>query len=188
MHTFVTKLTNHSYVFVTFCNSGFTDGSSGKIPEGDTTRYGIGAFFGWQNPLNFGIPASLACASMYECELEAVYRAFLAARKMADAQGGIPLCRKITICIDNAEAKAVIETSIQEVDGATCLEALLANNDRVRKIIHEIREMIKVYTSVEMKWVRSHTNSRSLMARGNEQADTLAKEGLSKAFDEIEEL
>ena len=125
---------------------------------------------------------------MYEAEMEAVYRAFLAARKMTESQNGIPMCSKITICIDNAEAKQVIETAIQEVDGATCLESLLANNVRVRKMIHEIREMIKDYSSVEMQWVRSHTNSRSLLARGNEQADALAKEGLRKAFEEIEEL
>jgi len=55
-------------------------------------------------------------------------------------------------------------------------------------MIHEIREMIKDYSSVEMQWVRSHKNSRSLLARGNEQADALAKEGLRKAFEEIEEL
>ena len=120
--------------------------------------------------------------------MEAVYRAFLAAKKMTESQNGIPMCSKITICIDNAEAKQVIETAIQEVDGATCLESLLANNVRVRKMIHEIREMIKDYSSVEMQWVRSHTNSRSLLARGNEQADALAKEGLRKAFEEIEEL
>ena len=29
----------------------FTDGSSGKLPEGDTTRYGLGAYFGWQTEL-----------------------------------------------------------------------------------------------------------------------------------------
>ena len=70
----------------------------------------------------------------------------------------------------------------------TCLESLLANNSRVRNMIHEIREMIKIYDSVEMKWVRAHTGSRSFLARGNDQADKLAKEGLSKSFELIEEL
>ena len=166
----------------------FTDGSSGKLPEGDTIRFGIGAFFGWEHPLNFGLPANLNCSSMYECEIEAVYTAFLAAKRMADAKNGIPTCRRITICVDNSEAVEIIQTAILETEGMTCLESLLANNSRVRNMIHEIREMIKIYDSVEMKWVRAHTGSRSFLARGNDQADKLAKEGLSKSFELIEEL
>lgn len=48
----------------------FTDGSSGRLPDGDIMKYGVGGFFGWQNPLNFALPASPSCASMYECEQE----------------------------------------------------------------------------------------------------------------------
>lgn len=166
----------------------FTDGSSGKLPDGDTLRFGIGAYFGWEHPLNFGVPANLSCSSMYECEIEAVHKAFEGAKKMADAKGGIPTCRRVTICVDNSEAAEVIQTAILEQDGMTCLESLLANNTRVRKMIHEIREMIKIYDSVEMKWVRAHTGSKSFLARGNDQADKLAKEGLSKAFELIEDL
>ena len=55
-------------------------------------------------------------------------------------------------------------------------------------MIHEIREMIKIYDSVEIKWVRAHTNSKSCLARGNDHADRLAKEGLKKAFETIEDL
>ena len=166
----------------------FTDGSSGKLPEGDTIRFGIGGYFGWEHPLNFGVPANLRCSSMYECELEAVHTAFVSEKKMADANGGIPTCRRVTICIDNSEAAEVIQTAILETDGSTVLESLLANNSRVRNMIHGIREMIKIYDSVEIKWVRAHTSSKSFLARGNDLADKLAKEGLSKAFELIEDL
>ena len=166
----------------------FTDGSSGKLPEGDTIRFGIGGYFGWEHPLNFGIPANINCSSMYECELEALHTAFASAKKMADSKGGIPTCRRITVCVDNSEAAEVIQTAILEVDGQICLESLLANNVRVRRMIHEIRDMIKIYDSVEIKWVRAHTNSKSFLARGNDHADRLAKEGLKKAFEIIEDL
>ena len=166
----------------------FTDGSSGKLPEGDTIRFGIGAYFGWEHPLNFGVPAKLSCSSMYECEIEAVYMAFVSAKKMADANNGIPTCRRVTICVDNSEAAEIIQTAILESDGMTCLESLMANNERVRNMIHGIREMTKIYDSVEIKWVRAHTSSKSFLARGNDQADKLAKEGLSKAFELIEDL
>ena len=82
----------------------------------------------------------------------------------------------------------MIQTAILEVDGQICLESLLANNVRVRRMIHEIRDMIKIYDSVEIKWVRAHTNSKSFLARGNDHADRLAKEGLKKAFEIIEDL
>ena len=166
----------------------FTDGSSGRLPDGDIMKYGVGGFFGWQNPLNFALPASPSCASMYECELEAVYQAFLSSKRLAETQGGIPLGRRIMICIDNVEAKSVLDAALLEVGGSLCLESLLCNNSRVRHMIHEIRNMSKGYISVELKWVRSHTGSRSFLARGNDEADSLAKEGLQKAFERIEDI
>ena len=48
----------------------FLDGSSGKMPDGDMIRFGVGGFFGWEHPSNFGSPANLKCSSMYECEME----------------------------------------------------------------------------------------------------------------------
>ena len=166
----------------------FTDGSAGRLPEGDTVRYGCGGFFGWQHPLNFSIPSDPRCASMFECELEAVYNSFLVANEMANSQGGVPTSRSITIVLDNLETKQVLEVSVLEKEGNSCLESLLANNSRVRRMIHEIREMIKIYESVIFKWLRSHTSSMSFLARGNARADELAKLGLQKAFERVVDL
>ena len=125
---------------------------------------------------------------MFECELEAVYNSFLVANEMANSQGGIPTSRSITIVLDNLETKQVLEVSIIEKEGNSCLESLLANNSRVRRMIHEIREMIKIYDSVIFKWLRSHTSSMSFLARGNARADELAKLGLQKAFERVVDL
>ena len=126
--------------------------------------------------------------TFYNSVLGSSLYGFLAAKKMADATGGIPTCRRVTICVDNSEAVEIIQTAILETEGLTCLESLLANNARVRSMIHGIREMSKIYDSVEIKWVRAHTNSKSFMSRGNDSADRLAKEGLIKAFELIEDL
>ena len=55
-------------------------------------------------------------------------------------------------------------------------------------MIHEIRNMSKGYISVELKWVRSHTGSRSFLARGNDEADSLAKAGTTSSKGDTEQL
>ena len=38
-----------------------------------------------------------------------------------------------------------------------------------------IKEMAEVYDSVQLRWIRSHTNGSSLAELGNARADNLAK-------------
>lgn len=126
---------------------------------------------------------------MHECEISAVHRAFIAAKQIStDSNSSNPLGKRITICIDNLESKKLVEVAIKEEHGSLALESLITNNTRIRKMIHEIRNFVEEYTSVEFKWVRAHTSSHSFLARGNDQADKLAKLGLEKAFAQIEEL
>ena len=126
---------------------------------------------------------------MFECEIEAIQKAFKAAKQISqDSQNsGGPLCKRVTICVDNLEAKNLIEVAIREEQGSLALESLLTNNARVRLMIHNIRSYVRDYTSVELRWIRSHTTSHSFLARGNSEADRLAKLGLEKAFAQIEE-
>ena len=167
----------------------FTDGSSGVAEASDKRSFAIGGYFGFENPANFAEPADPACNSMFEAEVAAVHRAFIAAKQIStDSHNLNPLSKRITICIDNLESKKLVEVSIKEVHGSLALESLITNNSRIRKMLHEIRTFIEEYTSVEFKWIRSHTTSNSFLARGNEAADRLAKEGLEKAFARIEEL
>ena len=88
----------------------------------------------------------------------------------------------MTVYIDNLEAKLKLESALAEPLGSECLEALLVNNHRVRALVHSIRERAAKYDSVELQWLRSHTGSKSATARGNEEADLLAKAGLQEAF------
>ena len=126
---------------------------------------------------------------MHECEISAVHRAFIAAKQIStDSNSSNPLGKRITICIDNLESKKLVEVAIKEEHGSLALESLITNNARIRKMVHEIRNFVVEYTSVEFKWVRAHTSSHSFLARGNDQADKLAKLGLEKAFTQIEEL
>ena len=125
---------------------------------------------------------------MFECEVLAVEKAFEAAERFAKEQGqNGSFSRYITVFVDNLEAKVKMETAISEPLGSECLEALLVNNPRVRSMLHSIREKITRYESVELRWLRSHTGSKSACSRGNQEADRLAKEGLQKAFLLIEE-
>lgn len=167
----------------------FTDGSSG-VPEASEKRcFAIGGYFGFENPANFSEPADPACSSMFECEVSAIHRAFSAAKQISlDSHNSTPLGKRITICLDNLESKKMIEVAIKEVNGSLALESLITNNARIRKMIHEIRNHIVEYTSVEFKWIRAHTSSHSFLARGNDEADKLAKAGLEKAFSQLEEL
>lgn len=113
----------------------------------------------------------------------------MAAKQIStDSNSSNPLGKRITICIDNLESKKLVEVAIKEEHGSLALESLITNNTRIRKMIHEIRNFVEEYTSVEFKWVRAHTSSHSFLARGNDQADKLAKLGLEKAFAQIEEL
>ena len=165
----------------------YTDGSSGTISQGSAVRYGIGGFFGFNNPMNFGLAAPLATSSMFECEVLAIEKAFEAAEKYEKEQGG-GLSRSITLYVDNMEAKIQVESALCEPLGSECLEALLVNNHRVWAMLHNIRQQVAKYDSVEIQWVRSHTGSKSAIARGNEEADRLAKVGLEEAFLLIEGL
>ena len=60
----------------TFRWKWYTDGSSGRLPNGDQLRFAIGCFFGADCPANFGRPASAACSSMFEGKkaLSAIYQ------------------------------------------------------------------------------------------------------------------
>ena len=93
----------------------------------------------------------------------------------------------MTLYIDNLEAKLKVETALSEPLGSECLESLLVNNQRVRSLIHSIKEKVVKYDSFELQWLRSHTSSMSATARGNSEADRLAKLGLQEAFLLIEE-
>ena len=159
----------------------YTDGSSGTIDQGNTIRYGVGGYFGYSNPLNFSLPAPLATSSMFEAEILAVNKAFEAAERYEKEHGSC-FSRSVTVYIDNLEAKLKLESALAEPLGSECLEALLVNNHRVRSLIHSIRERAAKYDSVELQWLRSHTGSKSATARGNEEADRLAKSGLQEAF------
>ena len=118
-----------------------------------------------------------------------MHRAFSAAKSISlNSQNTGPLCKRVTICIDNLEAKNLIETAIKGTHGSLALESLLTNNSRVRQMIRDIRGFITEYSSVELKWIRSHTTSHSFLSRGNSEADTLAKRGLELAFARIEEV
>ena len=49
-----------------------------------------------------------------------------------------------------------------------------------------IKEMAAAYDTVQLRWIRSHTNGSSLAELGNSRADNLAKAGLAKAFELVE--
>ena len=121
-----------------------------------------------------------------ECEIFAIDKAFEAAEKY-ELETGSTFSRLITIYIDNLEAKLKVEAALAEPLGSEWLEALMVNNQRVRALIHSIRQRATKYDSVELQWLRSHTGSKSAAARGNEEADRLAKAGLQEAFLIIEE-
>lgn len=180
----------------------YTDGSSGRLPDGDQLRFAIGCYFGADCPANFGRPASAACSSMFEgkkcklcnlphkypvsAELEAIQQAFRAASTLGEH--GEVICKDVTIVTDNLEVKEQLVAVILERDGATALEGLLANSERVRVMLTEIRNEISRYNSVQIEWIRSHTGGMSSDCRGNEHADKLAKQGLSQAFEDIQDL
>ena len=112
--------------------------------------------------------SGMALFCMHECEIAAIHRSFIAAKQISqETQKSAPLCKRVTICVDNLEAKNLVETAIKELHGSLALESLLTNNSRVRLMLHDIRNYIKEYESVELRWIRSHTTSHSFLARGN---------------------
>ena len=98
------------------------------------------------------------------------------------------LCKDVTIITDNLEVKEQLVAVILEREGATALEGLMANTERVRLMLTEIRGQINRYNSVHIEWIRSHTGGMSTDCRGNDRADQLAKQGLQQAFEDIHDL
>ena len=143
----------------------------------------------WFNSLGFTRYATLTCNTHklpFSAELEAIQQAFRAASTLGEH--GEVICKDVTIVTDNLEVKEQLVAVILERDGATALEGLLANSERVRIMLAEIRREISRYNSVQIEWIRSHTEGMSLDCRGNSQADKLAKQGLSQAFEDIHDL
>ena len=122
----------------------------------------------------------------HPAELEAIQQAFRAADTLGE-HGGV-LCKDVTIITDNLEVKEQLVAVILEREGATALEGLMANTERVRLMLTEIRGQINRYNSVHIEWIRSHTGGMSTDCRGNDRADQLAKQGLQQAFEDIHDL
>ena len=129
---------------------------------------------------------SLTHCATFECETYAVLKAFEAADLYAEENGGQTFSRKVSIHLDNLEAKLTLETALAERTGSSCLEALLVNNSRVRNMLHEIKQYMTRYESVSLVWVRAHTGARNVTSIANDEADRLAKQGLLKALDLVE--
>ena len=73
------------------------------------------------------------------------------------------------------EAKLRIEACLAEQHGSTILEFLASSTARVRRMLSGIKEMAAAYDTVQLRWIRSHTNGSSLAELGNSRADNLAK-------------
>ena len=68
--------------------------------------------------------------------------------------------------------------------GSALLESLSINSPRIRQYVRMIRAEADKYQSVTFLWTRAHSRSNSYIAKGNEKADELAKDGLCIALSE----
>ena len=120
---------------------------------------------------------------MMEAEILAVLTG-LEAISSHEIRVGKRVANKISIYLDNLEGQRMIASITGEPVGSALLESLAINCPRIRLYVRMIRAEADKFQSVTFLWTRAHTRSNSYIARGNECADELAKEGLSIALNE----
>ena len=161
----------------------FTDASSQQHTNSPLFRYGLGVYLGLENPDNQALAAPYTRSSMMEAEILAVLAGFEAVSSLENRIGRM-VANKIAIYLDNLEGQRLVASIMAEPMGSALLESLSINSPRIRQYVRMIRAEADKYQSVTFLWTKAHSRSNSYIAKGNEKADELAKDGLCVALSE----